>query len=125
MGSKGFSLTGGEPTVIRRGPSGLSGAGHRPAYVETRSGSAPDERQHAPPGVLARLGVLLVAAVEEGVRRAGIGDDLVLDAGVRERAVERVDLVGRDVGVVAAVEAEHRPAHVDGAVDRRHLAPAL
>ena len=39
-----------------------------------------DEREHTLPCVGRRLGVLLVAAVEEAVRRAVVDDELVLDA---------------------------------------------
>src|SRR5215213_1563306 len=89
------------------------------------SALALEEREHAAPRVLAGLGVLLEAAVEERVRRAGVDDDLVLHAGGGERVLEGVELLGRDALVRAAVEAEDRPPHVHRAVDRRRVAPAL
>ena len=50
-----------------------------------RHAVAIDEGEHPPPGVGRGVGVLLVAAVEEAVRRALVDHDLVLDAGVAQR----------------------------------------
>ena len=66
--------------------------------------------------------VLLLAAVEERVRRALVDVDLVLD---RQRGVERGDLVGRDVLVVAGEQAEHRDLGLGRAVERPALPVAL
>ncbi len=61
------------------------------------------------------LGVVLRAAVEEGVRGAFVDLDRVLDG---ERRRERVDLILRDVVVGAAEQAEDRNLGVGRAVDR-------
>src|SRR3712207_8319073 len=42
-----------------------------------------DEREHAAPGLVRGLRELLLLAVEEAVRRAGVRHDLVLDTGLR------------------------------------------
>ena len=64
------------------------GRGRGPARAQARHGGrlqrvrrALEEGQHPAPGVGAGVGVLVVAAVEERVRRARVGDDLVLHAG--------------------------------------------
>ena len=56
-----------------------------------------DERERPPPGVVGRLGELLLLAVEEAVRGAVVDDDLVLDACGRQRRVERGVVLGGDV----------------------------
>ena len=38
-----------------------------------------DEREHAPPRVVGRIGEVGLLAIEEAVRRAVVDDDLVLD----------------------------------------------
>ena len=63
-----------------------------------------EEREDAVPGVLGVGGELLVLAVEEAVRRAGVDHDLVLDAGGVERLVERLRVLDGDPGVVAALQ---------------------
>ena len=54
----------------------------------TALGVRGDEAHDACPGVVGRGLVVGLLAVEEAVRRALVGDDLVLDPGGRERAVE-------------------------------------
>ena len=80
-----------------------------------------EEAEHAPPRVLAGLRVLAERAVEERVRRARIDDDLVLDAGLLKAALVGLDVLGRDVLVGAAEEAEDRAARLG---DVRRSAPA-
>ena len=79
--------------VGSRPPSGSSAlhprsAVPRPSGLQATLGVSLDELEHAPPGVVRRVGVLLELAVEEAVRGAVVGDDLVLDAG-RGRAPRR------------------------------------
>src|SRR3712207_9504405 len=50
-----------------------------------------DELAHAAPGVGRGGGELLLAPVEEAVRRSLVGGDLVLDAGPAQRPVELLD----------------------------------
>src|SRR5919197_4452284 len=84
-----------------------------------------DELQNAVPGALGGFGELLVAAVEEAVRRALVGDELVLDAGRLERLLERLVVVGGDVLVVACLQGQDRRLDVSSALDRSGLAVAL
>src|SRR5205085_9914616 len=82
-----------------------------PTPVGPRRGSggvAADELEDAAPRVLRRLGVVLLAPVEEAVRRTVVGDDLVLDTRLRERLVEGGVVGGRDVAVVSRLEGEDR-----------------
>jgi len=62
--------------------------------------------------------MLAERAVEERVRRARIDDDLVLDAGILDPALVGLDVVGGDVLVGPAEEAEDRAARLGGACDR-------
>ena len=71
-----------------------------------------DEAQHAPPRVGGRVGVFGEGSVEEGVRRAGVGEDLVVDAGVGEPRVEGGDVLGGDEVVGAAEEPKDRAARL-------------
>src|SRR5947209_9738562 len=75
---------------------------HRTAFIESsprrdclasglRVGS--DKIQDASPGICRFVGILLLAAVEEAVRRSRIGDDFMLDVGPGECIVELFDLV--------------------------------
>jgi hypothetical protein len=43
-----------------------------------------EKAEHPPPCIRRRAGELLLLSVEEAVRRAVVGDDLVLDAGLGE-----------------------------------------
>src|SRR4051795_8767891 len=76
------------------------------------------EGEDAAPGVLARVGELLLLAVEEGVRRARVDVEVVLDARLVEAAGELVDLVLRDPLVGAAEQAEDRPVHLRRTCER-------
>src|SRR3954470_17369143 len=69
---------------------------------------AVDELARPLPSVVRRLGVLLLLAVEEAVRRAVVRHDLVLDAGLGESTVERGVVVGGDVLVGAGLQCEDR-----------------
>ena len=69
---------------------------------------AVDERQRPPPGIVRGSGERLLLAVEEAVRRAVVGDDLVLDACVRQRLREGGVVLGRDPAVVARLQREDR-----------------
>src|ERR1044072_8454974 len=69
----------------------------------TRLAMALDEREDAGPSVLGSFREVFLAAVEEAVGRAGVGDDLVLDAGLSERPVEGVVVLGGDVPVVSGL----------------------
>ncbi len=79
---------------------------------------AVQEPEHPPPGVLAHVGVLIEAPVEERVWGPGVHVSLVLDAGGRERLVEPLDILNRDRLILATEQAEHRAAHLGGAIDR-------
>src|ERR1043166_319167 len=78
-------------TAMRRACSG----------VTTRLAMALDEREDAVPGVLGGVREVFLAAVEEAVRRAVVGDDLVLDSRLLKCLVEGLVVLGRDVPVVA------------------------
>src|SRR4051794_9012305 len=84
-----------------------------------------DEALDASPGVVGRGLVLCLLAVEEAVRRALVGDDLVLDAGGRERAIEGRVLLGRDVRVVAGLERKDWRLHLRGQLNRSGMPVAL
>ena len=59
------------------------GVRHPPPALDGGFGAvAPDEPEHALPRVLGRVGELVLAPVEEAVRRALVDHDLVLDTGV-------------------------------------------
>src|SRR5574338_6811 len=79
----------------------------------------PDEVEHLAPGIGRCVRVLLELAVEEGVRRTLVDDETVLDARRRERAIELVARLGRDRGVIAAEQPEHRAAETRRLVGRR------
>ena len=64
-----------------------------------------EEGERALPRVGRLGGELLLLAVEERVRGPRVGDDLVLDARVRERLLECRDLLRPDRVVVAAISA--------------------
>src|SRR5581483_12337428 len=81
---------------------------------------AVEEREHAFPRVRRGRRVLLVAAVEEAVGRAVVGDELVRDAGLLERALERGVVLGRDALVGSRLQCEDRRR--DLAHARDHLA---
>src|SRR6266542_6876105 len=71
-------------------------------------GIAPDEGEHSGPGVLGCLRVLLLAAVEEAVRSALVGHELVLDARGPKRLLEGGVVVGRDVLVGSCLQCQDR-----------------
>ena len=77
------------------------------------------------PGVRRGVGVLLELAVEEAVRRARVGDDLVLDPGRGQRRVEGRVVLGGDVRVVAGLEREDRRGELGGALRRARVAVSL
>src|SRR5438067_6138781 len=95
------------------------------AFGSAGLGVSGDEFEHAPPRVLRRLRVLLVAPVEEAMRRALVRDQLVFDAGLRELALEVRVRLRRDAGVRAGLEREYGRLHLSGAIDRpgRAVAP--
>ena len=84
-----------------------------------------DEREHSRPGILGGGGELLLLAVEEAVRRAFVGDDLVLDARIGERPLEGSVVLGGDVLVGAGLERKDRRLQLCGALgrSRRPVAP--
>src|SRR4051794_6431076 len=88
------------------------------------SAIAVDERKGAAPRVLGGVRELLLLTVEEAVRRARVGHDLVLDAGRGQRLVEGGVVLGGDVLVVACLEGEDRRLHFAGALDRARRLPA-
>src|SRR5437588_160411 len=65
-----------------------------------------EEGERPAPGVVRGVCELLLLAVEEAVRGAGVDDELVIDAGVGQGRLERVVQVLRDVLVVAGLERE-------------------
>src|SRR6266513_2095364 len=67
-----------------------------------------DELEHSPPGILGGGCEILLAAVEEAVRGALVGDELVLDACLLEPLLEGGVVRCRDVLVVAGLEGEDR-----------------
>src|ERR1700760_3879729 len=83
-----------------------------------------EEGEHSPPRVLARFGVLLVAAVEERVRRAGVYVNLVVESRLGQAGVEQLDLLDRDGLVGAAEQAEQRHPDLSGAVEGSRRAGA-
>ena len=82
------------------------------------SGALLDELERLLPGVLGRVGELLVLSVEEAVRGARVRDELVFDSRSRERRLEGGIVLGRDVRVVARLEGEDRPRHLPRPLDR-------
>src|SRR5919206_504478 len=83
----------------------------RPAVrLRRRRARGADEAEDAPPGVLARLSMLVEPTIEEGMRRAVVDDDLVRDAGAVERRSELLDRLRRDRFVGAAEQPEHLAA---------------
>ena len=70
------------------------------------------------PRILGGGGELVLLAVEEAVRRAFVGDDLVLDARIGERLLEGCVVLGRDVLVGAGLERKDRSLQLSGALDR-------
>src|SRR5207253_5847126 len=87
-----------------------------PRSSESRTAVALDEIEHPLPGACRVVGELLVAAVEEAVRGAGVRDDLVLDRGRGQRFVELGVELGRDVLVVARLERQDRRLDLAGAL---------
>src|SRR5260221_14567520 len=83
-----------------------------------------DEGEDMCPGVVGVSREVLLAPVEEAVRRAVVRDQLVLDAGRRERLLERLVGVGGDGLVVARLEREDWTLHLARAL-RRTGSPAL
>src|SRR5262245_4818622 len=81
-----------------------------------------DKCEDALPGVLGGLGVLLLLAVEEAVRRALIGDELVLDARGLERTVELLYVLRADRLVGAAHQAQDRRIDLGGPLRRARRA---
>src|SRR6266849_11214980 len=65
-----------------------------------------DKAQHLPPGVGGCFGKLLVAAIEEAMCRAGVDNNLIVDAGSLDFLLELMHLLYRDALVSAAEEAE-------------------
>ena len=111
------------PASVHSTRSGASSPAARTEHAEAILGhSASMKPRMRSPRVVGLRRVVLLAAVEERVRRALVGVDLVLD---RQRGVERGDLVGRDVLVVAGEQAEHRDLGLGRAVERPALAVAL
>ena len=88
-----------------------------------RSPMALDEGQRALPGVLGLRGEVLLAAVEERVRGARVGHDLVLGAGLAQRRLERLDLVGADRVVLAGHQRQQRRLDLARPLGRRRAAP--
>src|SRR5215211_2301967 len=89
-----------------------------------RRSSSPafDELEHASPRVVGRVGELLLLAVEEAVRRALVGDELVLDAGLLQRGVERGDVLGANRLIRTAHQPEDRRLELAGALSRARRA---
>src|SRR6266851_1377876 len=77
-----------------------------------------DEREDSRPGVSGCFRELLLAAVEEAVGRAVIGDDLVIDARGGERVVERGVVRRADVLIGSCLEGQDRSLEVGGAESR-------
>ena len=69
-------------------------------------GMGGDKAQHLFPGIGGGVGVILEAAIEEAVGRAGIDDDLILDARLLHALLELMHLLDRDGLVSAAEETE-------------------
>ena len=65
-----------------------------------------DKAQHLPPGVGGCIGKFLVAAIEEAMCRAGVDDNLILDAGSLDFLLKLMHLFYRDALVSAAKETE-------------------
>src|SRR5690606_6220094 len=82
--------------------------GRRPGVSRSLSAVGADEVEHPPPGIGRLLGELRLLAVEEGMRRPGISDYLVVDTGGGERRLQRGDRFGRDRRVVASHQTEDR-----------------
>src|SRR5260370_30162541 len=99
----------------------MAGVHRTPLRLHLRRMRA-DELEHAQPGVGALLLELGIVLVEEAVRRAGVDDDLVLDAGRIQRLVEALHVLERDSLVRAAKESEHRAGELTDALDRRRAA---
>src|SRR5207248_3079742 len=79
-----------------------------------------EEGEHAAPCIRRGLGELLEAAVEEAVRGALVGHDLVRDAGLGQRPIELGVVLSADVPVVAGLEREDRRLELGRA--RNHVA---
>src|SRR5690606_27803429 len=82
------------------------------------SGAALEELHDPAPGVGGLFGELLLLAVEEGVRRALVHDDLVLHPFPLQGLAEGIHDIERDAGVVTGLQAEHRSAHPVHDLDR-------
>src|SRR4029079_5636782 len=105
-----------------------TGARHRVGLTaaSVSGGSvALDERERPLPRVCGLLGVVLLPAAEEAVRRAVVDDDLVLHAGRGQRAVDRRVVIGKDVLVVAGLKREDRRLELGGALCRSRGAVPL
>src|ERR1700728_1485457 len=77
------------------------------------------------PGTDAFLDVGLVGSLGEGMVLARVDHQLVLGADQRERPVEVDRLADRDVGVVLAVQDQHRRGDVTRVADRAELVVAV
>ena len=77
-----------------------------------------DERENSRPRVIGGCCEVLLLTVEEAMRRALVGDDLVLDARGRQRLVERGVILGGDVLIGARLEREDRRIELRGALGR-------
>src|SRR5687768_14114660 len=94
----------GEPAAYRRRFRDRSDAQARGSRMGV------DEPEDAAPGVVARLLVTVVSAVEEAVRRVGIDMHLVLDPGLRQSRRELLELLERRE-VLAGYQQEERRLH--------------
>jgi len=93
------------PANYERGPSPL--------------GIRLNEVLEARPCVRGRAGLLFVEAVEEGVGRAVVGEDRVVDVGACQRLLEAVDGLLIDHLVGTTHQGEHGALHLADAVDHR------
>src|SRR5262245_55246105 len=98
------------------------GAGRTRRSGARSVGVSVEEREDALPRVGRGVGELLVLSVEETVRCAVENDDLVLDAGVRQGALEGVVVLCGDVRVVTRLEGEDRRLELVGSLRRPGLA---
>src|SRR6266536_1343637 len=101
------------------------GSGYPQRPFSNRLPVAADEIEHPAPCVLRGGGELLLLTVEEAVRRTLVDDDLVLDAGGRERCLERGVVLGEDVAVVAGLQRKDRRLDVGRPLGRTEHAVAL
>src|SRR6266480_4591366 len=83
-------------------PVTVAGRAKRPLRVLRQ------KRKHLRPRVLRRVRELLLLPVEEAVRRALVGDELMLDTRSLESLLERGVVLGRDVLVGSRLQREDR-----------------